>query len=143
MRPILMGAVALAFLAVACSPLDRADFDSDAAFEAAVAERQARLERAGRISESIRMTYATQVEAYRAAGIDIKVLSPREKMLAATACGTLTSISTVVAPDAARLSDEGLAWCAELVKLLGEAAPAPVTAPAPVPAPPPPAVPAD
>ena len=113
------------------------DFETDAAYQAAVAERQAKLEKAGRISEGIRTAYVLQVEGFRAAGIDLAVLTPREQMIASTACATLTALGTVVSTDAVQLSDEGLAWCSELVKLLGRNVPDLTPEPVAVAAPPP------
>jgi len=110
--------ILIAMLA-ACAPKP-SDFATPEEYQAALTERQGRLERAGRASEVIRNVYVSQVEAFRMAGLDIKALTPQQQMMATAACGALTAISTVIATDAAELSEEGAAWCAEAVKALGE-----------------------
>lgn len=111
-------ALALVVALGACAP-QPSDFETPAAYQAAVDEREAKLEKAGRVSEALRSVYIAQVEQWRMAGVDFAVLTPNQQMLAMTACGTATALSTVIATDAVELSTEGAAWCSELVKLLG------------------------
>lgn len=106
-------------LLAACTP-QPSDFATDADYQAALEARQERMERIGNASEVIRSVYVSQVEAFRIAGVDIKALSPKQQMMATAACGAMSGLSTVIATDAVELSAEGSAWCAELVKALGE-----------------------
>jgi len=72
-------------------------------------------------SSAIRLQYATQLEAWNAAGLDPIQLDAQELLFAGVACGTLASISSVINPDAPDLNQELAAWCVKVVDTLAPA----------------------
>lgn len=66
---------------------------------------------AGDRSAAIRDAAKANVEIWAAQGVDIQLLNPGQQMLAYAGCLSLTSISSVVRPDAPELSSEAAEWC--------------------------------
>ena len=129
----LTGVVALALVA-GCNPIIPADYATPEEYQAAVDERAARLDRAGRYAEAFRLVAINQIEIWNAAGIDPLQWDDTKLLKASALCGTATAIATVINPEMAELSSEGTRWCGFVIKALAPAS-APASAPVPVPAP--------
>lgn len=73
-------------------------------------------------SDAIRSIMHQQIAAWNAAGIDPLALAPQQLLYASLACGTLSSLSTVVDPTAASLAPALGAWCSTAVQAAAPAA---------------------
>ena len=120
--------IALALAACAISP---DDFKTPEAYREALAERQDRLERAGRFAEVARLIAVNQVEIWKASGVGDLIQWDESRLLKASAfCATATALTTIINPEMTELTDEGAKWCAEILMIL-----ATDTVPVPVPKP--------
>lgn len=127
-------ALALSGCALFSAPAE-ADFDTTAEYQEAVEDRQQRLEHWARVSDVTKQIYQSQIEQWRAAGVDVQALDADQQTYARLACGTMAALTEAVKamretqPEAEvaeaenALSDEALDWCLEAVTLLGPAPP--------------------
>ena len=138
MKKFLVTTAVVSALVLSGCAINRADFDTEEAYQARVAERQARLEAAGRFAEAARLIAISQIEIWNSAEIDPIQWDENRLLKASAFCGTATAIMTVIDPEMESLSNEGAQWCGVVVKALAaapEVAPGPAPEPEPAPAP--------
>ena len=85
-------------------------------------------------SQAVRAAFEQQLAAWNAAGVDPLQLAPQQQIYATIACGALSSIGSVIDPDAPTLTGEIAAWCADAVRAASPAAPMVAPMPEPKPA---------
>jgi hypothetical protein len=73
------------------------------------------------LSQTLRASFSAQAKAWNDAGVDFEVLPEEKKPYAIAGCFSLTSLSTVLRPDATDLNAEVAAWCSEAIRVAGKA----------------------